>query len=111
VSGSFKKGAGGYESATLLLLKDMGHVKDLNLICLMLLEVNPKLKIIGADYIGEPQSKELSRAAPRVSSALSFIRGSSHRRKSAVCSKFDMVWLNLSPIPLGRRRGVISSFE
>jgi hypothetical protein len=36
-----------------MVLKDMGHVKDLNLICLMLLEVNPKLKIIGADYIGE----------------------------------------------------------
>ncbi len=51
--GSFKKGAGGSDFATLLLLKDMGHVKDLNLICLMLLEVNPKLKIIGADYIGE----------------------------------------------------------
>jgi len=36
-----------------LVLKDMGHVKDLNLICLLLLDVNPKLKIIGADYIGE----------------------------------------------------------
>jgi len=34
-----------------LVLKDMGHVKDLNLICLLLLDVNPKLKIIGADYI------------------------------------------------------------
>jgi hypothetical protein len=53
VSGSLKKGAEGSESATLLLLKDMGHVKDLNLICLVLLDVNPKLKIIGADYIGE----------------------------------------------------------
>jgi hypothetical protein len=52
VSGSFTKGAGGSDFATLTLLKDMGHVKDLNLICLMLLEVNPKLKIIGADYIG-----------------------------------------------------------
>jgi hypothetical protein len=28
----------------------------------------------------------------------------------AACPKFDMVWLNLSPIPVGRR-GVISSFQ
>jgi hypothetical protein len=55
-----------------MLLKDMGHVKDLNLICLMLLEVNPKLKIIGADYIGECLLcyilgvKELSRAPPEL---------------------------------------------
>jgi hypothetical protein len=53
-----------------MVLKDMGHVKDLNLICLMLLDVNPKLKIIGADYIGERllcyilRVKELSRAPP-----------------------------------------------
>ncbi len=37
-------------------------------------------------------------------------RGSSHRRKSAACPKLDMVWLNLSPIPVGRR-GVISSYK
>jgi hypothetical protein len=64
VSGSFKKGAGGSESATLMVLKDMGHVKDLNLICLMLLEVNPKLKIIGADYIGECLLCYILRASP-----------------------------------------------
>lgn len=34
-----------------LVMKDMDHVKDLTLICLMLLDVNPKLKIIGVDYI------------------------------------------------------------
>jgi hypothetical protein len=30
-------------------------------------------------------------------------RGSSQRRKSAACPKFDMVWLYRSPIPVGRR--------
>ncbi len=48
--------------------------------------------------------------APCVSSALSFLVGSSHRRKSAACPKFDVVWLYRSPIPVGRR-GVISSFK
>ncbi len=81
MSGSFKKGAGGSEFATLMVLKDMGHVKDLNLICLMLLEVNPKLKIIGADYIGErllcyTTASEYRRAPPELCSlALSFIEG------------------------------------
>ncbi len=37
-------------------------------------------------------------------------RGSSHRRKSAACPNFDMIWLHRSPIPVGRR-GVISSFK
>ena len=37
----------------LVILRDMGHVKDLNLICLLLLEINPKLKIVGADYLGK----------------------------------------------------------
>jgi hypothetical protein len=46
---------------------------------------------------------ELARGPPLVSSALSFIGGSSHRRKSAACPKFDLVWLNRSPIPVGRR--------
>jgi hypothetical protein len=36
-----------------LVLRDMNHVQDLNLICLLLLDVNPKLKIIGADYLGQ----------------------------------------------------------
>jgi hypothetical protein len=34
-----------------------------------------------------------------------FYRGSSHRRKSAACPTFDMVWLNRSPVPVGRRGG------
>jgi len=34
-----------------LVMKDMEHVKDINMICLMLLDVNPNLKIIGVDYI------------------------------------------------------------
>ncbi len=29
----------------------MGHVEDLSLVCLMLLDVNPKLKIVGAEYM------------------------------------------------------------
>jgi len=33
-----------------LVLKDMDHVEDLNLVCLLLLDVFPKLKIIGAEY-------------------------------------------------------------
>jgi hypothetical protein len=37
-------------------------------------------------------------------------RGSSHRRKSAACPKFDMVWFYPSSIPVGRR-DVISSFK
>jgi hypothetical protein len=28
---------------------------------------------------------------------------SSYRRKSAACLKFDMVWINSSPFPEGRR--------
>ncbi len=47
--------------------------------------------------------------APRASSTISSI-GNSHRIKSAACPKFDMVWLNRSPIPVGRR-GVISSLK
>lgn len=34
-----------------LVLKDLDHVEDLNLICLLLLDVNPNLKIIGAEYL------------------------------------------------------------
>ncbi len=40
---------------------------------------------------------------PWVRSALSFKGGSSHRRKSAACPKFDMVWLYRSPITVGSR--------
>jgi hypothetical protein len=38
------------------------------------------------------------------------VRGSSHRLKSAVCPKFDMVWLNRWPI-FQWGGGVISSFK
>jgi len=34
-----------------LVLNDMEHVKDLPLLCLMLLDVLPKLKIVGVEYI------------------------------------------------------------
>ncbi len=61
------------------------------------------------DSMLEAQNKELSRGPLNYFSPLVY-RGSSHRRKSAACAKFDMVWLNLSPIPVGRR-GVISSFS
>jgi hypothetical protein len=50
---------------------------------------------------------ELTRGPPESSNFAD--RGSSHRRKSATCHKFDKDWLYRSPIPLGRR-GVISSF-
>ena len=34
-----------------LILKDMEHIKDLNLLCLMLLENLPELEIRGVDYM------------------------------------------------------------
>ena len=34
-----------------LVIKDMSHIQDLTLICLMLLDVIPGLKIEGADYL------------------------------------------------------------
>jgi len=34
-----------------LVIKDMDHVKDLTLLCLMLLDVMPGLQIVGADYL------------------------------------------------------------
>jgi hypothetical protein len=43
------------------------------------------------------QSKELTRGTPELGGG-----GRSHRRKSAACSKFYMVWLNRLPIPVGR---------
>ncbi len=52
---------------------------------------------------------ELTRWLPELVHTFVY-RGSSHRRKSAACPKFDMVWLYLSPIPVGRR-WVISSFK
>ncbi len=42
-----------------------------------------------------PQSAELTGGPPF------FDKGSSHQRKSAACSKFDMVWLYRSHIPVG----------
>ncbi len=55
------------------------------------------------------RSNELNRGPPELVSTF-VCRGSSHRRKSAACSKFDMVWLYCLLIPVGRR-GVISSFK
>ncbi len=52
---------------------------------------------------------ELTRGTPELIQYFIY-RGSSHRRNSAVCPKFDMVWLYRSPILLGSR-GVISSFK
>merc|ERR1719348_2063344 len=34
-----------------LIIKDMEHIRDLSLICLLILDVLPKLKIEGADYL------------------------------------------------------------
>ncbi len=55
------------------------------------------------------QSNELTRGPPELVQHFVY-RGSSHRRKSAACPKFEMVWLYRSIIPVGRR-GVISSFK
>ncbi len=55
------------------------------------------------------QSNELTRGPPELSRHFRSW-GSSHQRKSALCPKFDIVWLYRSPIPV-RRRGVISSFK
>jgi hypothetical protein len=53
-----------------------------------------------------PQSKELTRGPPPVSSALSFIGGVHNRRKTTLCPKFYTVWLNLSPTyPSGEEGG------
>ncbi len=47
-----------------------------------------------------PQSTELTSGPPEL--VPHFVsRASSHWRKSASCPKFDMVWLNRSPIPVG----------
>ncbi len=59
----------------------------------------------------EQKSGESLRVMYDLEDPQSFVyRGNSHRRKSAACPKFDMVWLHRSPIPVGRR-GVISSFK
>ncbi len=55
------------------------------------------------------RSHELTRGPPALISTFVY-RGSSHRRESAACSKFDMVWLYRWTISVGRR-GVISSFK
>ncbi len=59
---------------------------------------------------GGAQSNELTRGPPPSEFSTFVYRGSSHRRKSAACPKFDMVWLYRSPLPVGRR-GVISPFK
>jgi hypothetical protein len=58
---------------------------------------------------GDAQSTELARGPPELVQHFVY-RGSSHRRKSAACPKFDMVWLYRLTIPVGRR-GVISLFK
>ncbi len=55
------------------------------------------------------QSNKLTRGPPEFFQHFR-LQGSSHRRKSAPCPKFYMVWLYRSPIPEGRR-GVISSVK
>jgi hypothetical protein len=55
-----------------------------------------------AESASGTQSTKLTRGPP--SYFITFVyRGSLHRRKSAACPKFDMVWLYRSPIPVGRR--------
>jgi len=39
-----------FKNLKTLVLKDMDHVEDLNLLCLLLLDIFPNLKIIGAEY-------------------------------------------------------------
>jgi len=40
-----------FKNLKTLVLKDMDHVADLSLVCLLLLDIFPDLKIIGADYL------------------------------------------------------------
>jgi len=40
-----------FKNLKTLVLKDMDHVTDLTLVCLLLLDIFPDLKIIGADYL------------------------------------------------------------
>ncbi len=54
------------------------------------------------EYEVQPQSKNYLERPPSQFIPFDY-RGSSHWRKSAACPKFDMVWLNLSPILVGRR--------
>ncbi len=67
--------------------------------------------VTGHDHpnVLQPQSNELTRGPPELVQHFAY-RGNSHRRESAACPKFDMVWLYHSPIPVGRR-GIISSFK
>jgi len=40
-----------FKNLKTLVLKDMEHVEDLSLVCLLLLDVFPKLRIVGAEYM------------------------------------------------------------
>jgi hypothetical protein len=51
-------------------------------------------------YRVPPQSTELTRDPPPRTRVIS-----AHRRKSAACPKFDMIWLNPLPIPAGKEEG------
>ncbi len=51
----------------------------------------------GIQFYIYPQSTELTRGPPELVSIFVY-RGSSHRRQSAVCPKFDRDWLHRSPV-------------
>jgi hypothetical protein len=59
--------------------------------------VQCKLKIERRQVGAKPQSNELT-GGPSELVSTSVPWGSSHRRKSAACPKFDMVWLHCSLI-------------
>ncbi len=71
--------------------------------CYLSLSYSFSLRVAGRACLFQPQSKELSRGPLKLFQHFRLYRGSSHWRKSAACPKFDMVWLNLPPIPVGRR--------
>ncbi len=60
------------------------------------------LGLRGASRGSRPQTTELTRGPPELVQHFRY-RRSSHRRKSAACPKFYIVWPNFSPNPVGRR--------
>ncbi len=63
-----------------------------------------KLTYIICLCVSVPQSNELTRGPPELVQHFRLF-WIPHRRKSAACPKFDMVWQYCSPIPVGRRGG------
>lgn len=51
-----------FKNLKTLVLKDMEHVEDLTMICLLLLDVFPDLKIIGAEYLDLKQLENTEHA-------------------------------------------------